>query len=198
MIDSVSLLVLSFRVALVATLIEALRRRHVPATVNALVGLVVAFLPAAVDALLTPERLVVAPALPLWIAVAGFLHSLGMLGLYDSTWWWDHLTHTVSAALVAAFLYAAALTGLLPVGRSSGVAAVATLTLTLLVGVGWELIELVARTVAERYDVDPVLVHYGRTDTLYDLVFDVVGAVFVVAFDLRLFVPVVEQLAAHL
>ncbi|WP_435118430.1 hypothetical protein [Halolamina sp. C58] len=124
--------------------------------------------------------------LTFWVAVAGFLHALGMLGRYESVGWWDHLTHTLSAALVAALLYAALLV------VAPGNAVVGTLLGTFALGVLWEIGELIARDVAERYDIEPVLVHYGRRDTALDLVFDVVGAGLVLTLDLRSFLPVAE------
>lgn len=133
--------------------------------------------------------------LAVWLATAGVLHSVGMLGSYESTWWWDHLTHGVSAALVAALVYAG-LVAVLPdpgvVPRSVAVATVAVAG-TMVVGVAWELVELVAREVGDRLDVDPVLVYYGRRDTALDLVFDLVGALVVVGVDLRVFVPLAER-----
>jgi hypothetical protein len=45
--------------------------------------------------------------LVLWITVAVFLHSVGSLGLYSEYQWYDEITHTVSAALIAALGYAA-------------------------------------------------------------------------------------------
>ena len=109
-----------------------------------------------------------------------------MLGRYDSVWWWDHLTHTLSAALAAALLYA----GLLVVAPAIAVAG--TVLTIVVLGVLWEAGELFAREVADRYDIEPVLVHYGWRDTALDLLFDVVGAGVVVALDVRLFRPVVE------
>ena len=189
--------VLALRVAVVGTLVEALRQRNASAAVNALFVLVVAFLPP-IAALASGGAVDVDPVVALWLAAAGFLHSLGMLGLYerDTTWWWDHLTHTVSAALLAALLYAGLLVGVAgapEVALSTEAVAGLTILFTLAMGVFWELVELVAREVGERFDVEPVLVHYGRRDTALDLLFDVVGAVLVVGLDLRLFVPLVEQ-----
>ena len=192
--------VVALQVAIVGTLVEALRQRNYSAAVNAVVVLVVAVLPAIVE-FASAGGVTVRPGVSLWVALAGFLHSLGMLGLYEheTTWWWDHLTHTVSAALAAALLYAGLLVG---VARSPGITlsspAVAGLTVgfTLTAGVFWELVELVARDVGKRFDVEPVLVHYGRRDSVLDLVFDVVGAVLVVALDLRVFVPLAEQFPA--
>lgn len=133
------------------------------------------------------------PALTFWIAVASVLHCLGMLGRYESIWWWDHLTHAFSASLAAALLYAWLL-----VGGPEGVASAAVIAGTLLgilaLSILWEMGELLAREVARRYGIEPVLVHYGWRDTAYDLVFDVVGAALVIALDLRLFVPTVESI----
>lgn len=113
--------------------------------------------------------------------------------MYESTWWWDHLTHTVSGVLVAALIYAGLVVTRPTTG--SGSVAAATVLFTFAVGVSWELLELVAREVGERYDIEPVLVHYGWRDTAFDLGFDLVGALLVVLLDLRIFVPVVDQFA---
>jgi hypothetical protein len=186
--DAVAGLALVLQLAILGTLGEAVRRWNVAAIVNALFALAVAVLPA-VAAVLVPS-VVIDPTVPLWIALAGFLHSLGMLGLYESVWWWDHLTHTVSAALVAALLYAALVVAFTP---STGVLAIATLVFTFAVGVFWELIELVAREVGDRLDVEPVLVHYGWRDTAFDLLFDVVGALLIVGFEVGVFVPLIDR-----
>lgn len=184
--------------ALVLALFVAVRRRNVAAAVNALVALAAALLPLplATGLRLSGGSVVLAPELPLWVAAAGLLHSLGMLGLYESVWWWDHLTHTVSATLVAALLYAGVIvtagTRAIPALSPAAVAAV-TVGYTFAVGVFWELIELVARAVGERYDIEPVLVHYGWRDTAYDIGFDLTGAVLVVALDVRLFVELAAR-----
>jgi len=189
--------VLALRVAVVGTLVEALRQR------NARRRSTRSSFSSSPSCRPSPRSrpggaVDVDPVVALWLAAAGFLHSLGMLGLYerDTTWWWDHLTHTVSAALFAALLYAGLLVGVAgapEVALSTEAVAGLTILFTLAMGVFWELVELVAREVGERFDVEPVLVHYGRRDTALDLLFDVVGAVLVVGLDLRLFVPLVEQ-----
>jgi hypothetical protein len=45
--------------------------------------------------------------LVLWITAAMFLHNIGSLGLYANYQWYDEITHTVSASLIAALGYAA-------------------------------------------------------------------------------------------
>ena len=177
-------------VALLAALYVGYRRGDTAAVVNAAAAVLLVFVPPALTATVAegaePTRIA---ALTLWVALAGFLHALGMLGRYESVWWWDHLTHTLSASLAAALLYA----WLLVTGAGNAVAL--TLLGIVALGVLWEVGELIARQVADRYDIEPVLVHYGRRDTAFDLVFDLVGAALVVALDVRLFVPVIESLA---
>jgi hypothetical protein len=190
MLDALGTLTLVLQGGIAGALLVGLRRRNPSAAVNAAVALGLALLPT-----LAFGRLAgIGSILSLWIAAAGFLHCLGMLGLYESITWWDHLTHTVSAALVAAVCYAA----LLVVGAGTGLPDTplsvpsATVLLTVAVGVFWELVELVARDVGERFDVQPVLVHYGWRDTVLDVGFDALGALAVVLFDLAVFVPILE------
>ncbi|CCQ33977.1 hypothetical protein HLRTI_002018 [Halorhabdus tiamatea SARL4B] len=200
MFDFLTFLALSLQGAILGLLVVAVRRRNVPAAVNALASLALAVVPTALELgfRAVGEPLALDPLLAVWLGVAGFLHSIGMLGLYDSTWWWDHLTHTISAALVAAFFYAALLVAVPSVPARTPVVGVGAITVatTFAIGVFWELIELVARDVADRLDVDPVLVHYGWRDTAIDLVFDVVGAVVIVVLDVQVFVSIVEQFPA--
>lgn len=196
MVEPVHVVVVSLQVTVLAVLAESVRRSNVAAAVNALVALLAA-VAIAVVAFVAPAafgwRVEVGPALPLWFSVAAVLHVVGMTGLYESVWWWDHITHAVSSALVAALLYAGVLVGGVAGGPTASTAGAVTLVLTIAVGVVWELVELVARDVGEHLDVEPVLVHYGWRDTAYDLVFDVVGALVVVGLDLRTFVPLAEQ-----
>ena len=177
---------------IVAALVEGIRRESGAVVVNAVAALGVTAVPSAV--LLSLEA---GPALvwdiTLWAAAASFLHSLGMLGLYESVDWWDHLTHTLSAGVLAAAFYPMSLVAWSDTAELTLAVAGATVGLTLAAGIAWEILELVARELGKRYDIEPILVHYGRRDTALDLVFDVVGAVLVLTLDVRLFLPVVEQ-----
>jgi hypothetical protein len=196
MVDLLFIAAISLQLGLVALLVVAVRRANHAATINAAVVLVLALVPYGVHLVVQDPgtaNAVLDPLLLAWIAFAGFIHTIGMLGTYDSTWWFDHLAHTVSAALVAALVYAALLVSSPRVGWfDPSIVPVEGLTVvaTLAIGVVWELLELVARELGERYGIEPVLVHYGRRDTALDLLFDVVGAVVVVTLDLRPFVPV--------
>lgn len=198
MIDPVSLGVAVLQAGILAVLAVALRRGNLAAVANAVASLAAALVPVvgevALRSTVAPD-FGIGPGLALWVAAAGLLHSVGMLGPYDSVGWWDTLTHAVSAALVAALVYGSLVVLARDGGRWVTTAAVAPLTvgLTLAGGVFWELIELVARAVGERYDVEPVLVHYGWDDTAVDLVFDAAGAAVVVLLDVRIAVPIAER-----
>lgn len=181
------------RVALVVALLFGIRRWNASLLVNALVALGATFLPALVEVSLATSygvRTSVDELVTFWIASAGFLHTVGMLGWYESKWWWDHVTHLVSAAFVAAAFYgcvhgiAIASTGRQP---STAFAVGLTLAFTLSVGVFWELVELVVHRYSRELGVESVLIPYGRRDTALDLVFDAVGALLVVGLDVRIF-----------
>lgn len=185
MIDPRSAVTAVLLAAILLTLVVAVRRRDVAAAINSAVAVAVVAVPFVLPAVAGPG----APTtLALWLAVAALLHAVGMLGPYDSVRWWDTVTHFVSASFVATLWYAGALVGDVPWP------AVTAVLLTFVAGLWWELLELVARELGEALEIEPVLVHYGRRDTLVDLAVDVVGAVAVVALDVRAFVPVVDRL----
>lgn len=194
----VSNAVIVFQAAIVLAVLEGVRRRNLSAVGNGLLALGAALFPAILRTLLRwgpGVSLDFGPELSLWIAVAGLIHAVGMLGLYDTVWWWDHLAHTVSAALVTAIAYAAVIVAsragsYAPVSSTAIVGT--TVGLLLLFAVFWELIEVLARYVAERYDIGPFLVIYGPYDWAYDLAYNLVGAGLVLVLDLRVFVPVFE------
>jgi hypothetical protein len=185
---------IGLQAGILVALAEGCRRRNAPAVVNASLSFLVAVLPLLVELVAgsslgwSAESEVV---LTLWIAAAGLLHSVGMLGLYESVDWWDHLTHTFSAALLAALVYA----GMIVVAGQGGLPPVdwvgaVTVLFVLLAGVWWELVELFARDIGQRYGIEPVLVYYGVLDTALDLVFDLVGVLLIVLLDVRVFVPI--------
>ncbi|WP_318570738.1 hypothetical protein [Salinigranum marinum] len=164
------------RVALVAVAVVGVRRRDPSAVANAAVALAGTFLPDAVE-----RRYAVTfrPWQRLYTESAMLTHAVGMLGPYDDVWWWDHLTHTHSATLLGGVVHAVArrrdrdpLPHVLA-GVAGG-------------GALWELAEYATHGLSRRIGFDPVLVSYGRTDTLLDLLFNLVGALLVVAFADRL------------
>ena len=186
--------------ALVGSLLVGIRRRNASIAVNALVALGATFVPRFVELALYVSRGVAVSIdglVPFWIAAAGVLHMAGMWGLYEhgTTWWWDHVTHVVSAAFVAAVAYGG-IQGIAlatpELRLSTSAVALFALLFTLAVGVLWELVELVVHRYSRALGVESVLIPYGRRDAALDLAFDAVGAALVLLFDVQIFVSVAQ------
>lgn len=163
--------------AILTILLVGSLERNVSVVVNAIFALGITLLP---GVLANDFDVHLGSGLSLFITVAVFLHSLGMVGLYDRFWWWDHLTHVLSAALVASIGYATtrALDDYSEAVYFPGeFLAVFVFLFTVALGVLWELAEHVGREVAIAGGFEPVLIVYGLEDTMWDLVFDMVGAV---------------------
>jgi len=146
--------------------------------------------------------------LTLWITAAVFLHAFGSVGLpgtsfspYTSLWWYDHVTHALSASVVAAGGYA--ITRALDV-HSDDVhfprefMVVFIFLFVLAFGVLWEVIEFSVSALSGLVGLGTVLTQYGLEDTMLDLVFDTVGAVIVALWGGARLGGVVDALAARL
>lgn len=176
-----------------------IRDSNLVLTVNAALSLGVALFPAVVELLtdvIFDYYVGFGPEVHIWLAGAALIHTVGMYGLYESVWWWDHLAHTVSATLVAGGVYASLIvleghSG--DISLSLGAIATLTVLLTFLLGVFWELLEVITRDISKALGKEPMLVPYGRWDTMLDLAFDVFGAVIVIGLDLRLFVELASN-----
>lgn len=186
------------QVAIGVILLVGLFERNSSVVVNATLALGASFLPALLS---RDYHIHLHPGLLLWITTALFLHSLGMLGLYDNVWWFDHVTHTLSATIVAAVGYVTA--------RAIDVhsddiylpprfMALYILLFTLAFGVFWEELEFAVRVGADVFGYEAILVQYGLGDSLADVFFDSVGALLVALFGTQVFTSVVDALAARL
>lgn len=164
------------RCAILTVFIEGVRRWDVSAIVNAVFTLASTYLPAIVT---RQYDIGFRPWQRVYMETAMLTHAVGMLGLYDDTWWWDHLTHTHSATLVGGVVHVAALRrGRDPHPR----------VLVVIVGGGvlWELMEYATHALTNRLGLQPVLIPYSIRDTLVDLVFNLLGALLVLLFGDRL------------
>jgi hypothetical protein len=164
------------RYGIVAVFVVGIRRRNLGAVVNALLALVLSFLPGVTERIFDVEF---RPWQRLYTATALLNHAVGMLGPYEEVWWWDHLTHTHSASVLGGLVHTfARRRGRDPRPR----------VLAVVVGLGvlWELVEYVIHATFRRVGLEPILVPYGRRDTVFDLLFDLVGALLVLAFGDRL------------
>jgi hypothetical protein len=186
------------QVAIGAVLVVGLVTRNLGVIVNAALALAVTFVPAL---LRRDYRIHLGPGLTLWITLALSLHAFGMLGAYDEVWWFDHLTHTLSATIVAAGGYVivrAIDEWSESISLPPRFVFVFVLLFTVGLGVLWEVLEYAARAGADLLGVDPVLVQYGLEDSLLDLLFDTVGAVLVAAFGTDLVSDLVGTVARRL
>ncbi|WP_115863649.1 hypothetical protein [Halorussus litoreus] len=173
----------AIRYGLVAVFGEGVRRRNPGAIANAVGSLAATYLPNLVESQWNVEF---RPWQRVYAGVAMLAHAIGMLGPYDDTWWWDHVTHTLSATLFGGVVHAAARRrGRDPRPRVLGAVVCA--------GVVWEILEYTIHAVSRRLGVEPLLVHYSTRDTVLDLVFNVMGALLVVVFGDRLLGNFVED-----
>ena len=132
-------------------------------------------------------KIVVPPLLNLWICVALFLHVLGgVMGYYDHVWWWDNLTHFISAGLISILGFTVLFT-ITHLSDSlyvpSMVIPIIILLFILATGVVWEIFEFFA---------DQILgtdMQYSLEDTVYDMMFNTVGALFSSALGYLYFLP---------
>ena len=158
--------------ALLGVAVLGVRRRSPGAVANAVLALAATYLPGVLE-----RRYDVAfrPWQRAYADAAMLTHAVGMLGPYEDVWWWDHLTHTHSATLLAGIVHVATRRR----GRDPRPRVIAVVVS---VGLGWELMEHAIHWVARRLGFEPLLVPYGRTDTFFDLVFDLLGALLVLTF----------------
>ena len=146
--------------------------------------------------------------LTLWITSAVFLHVVGSVGIpgtsftpYQSIWWYDHLTHALSASIVAAVGYAAA--------RALDVhsdeiripprfMAVFIFLFVLAFGVLWEVIEFALGGLSGLFGFGRILTQYGLEDTMLDLIFNTIGGAVVAVWGGARLSGVVDALVTRL
>lgn len=190
---------------LLGILVVGIWDRNTGIIVNTAVGLAVTQL---VPLLERDYDIPMDPALTLWITGAVFLHAVGVIGvpgsprnLYASVWWYDHVTHALSASVVAAAGYATARAIDLhteKVRLPPRFMFVFILLVTLAFGVFWEVIEFVIGEIAATVGGGAVLTQYGLGDSMLDLVFDSFGALVVAVWGTAYLTDVAGALAERL
>lgn len=114
------------------------------------------------------------PGLVLWITIAMVLHIIGTLGVYKNYQWYDEVTHSVSATLIAGLGYASFRALELhsdDIDVPSEFRAVFIVVFVLSAGILWEVLE---------FALGGLVPVYGIDDIVTDLIFNAVGAVIVV------------------
>ncbi len=158
----------------------------------ALAGLVIGnmtWVPAALVSLFLSEvpsilhrdlRLVLPVELNLWIVLALFLHVVGgFSGFYDDVPGWDHLTHAMSASLVAVLGFVSVVVldkYVSAIYLPPPFLAFFIVMFTMSVGVCWELMEYI------NDELTGSMLQYSLDDTMVDLLFDSFGGFTVAAF----------------
>jgi len=157
----------------------ALLTRQFGLVINAGIPLTITFLPRAID---RKYGYAMGGGLAIWISGAAFLHAIGALGPYRMFGWYDQVTHTLSATVVAGAGYAVVVAieaehdGVVIPGRLRGVF---ILLFVLAFGLLWEIGEFMTGLVADLYGGQAVLAQYGVSDIALDLLFNLVGATIV-------------------
>ncbi len=122
-------------------------------------------------------RLVLPVELNFWIVIALFLHVAGgFSGFYDSIPGWDHLTHAMSASLIAALAFVV----VVAMDKYSDniflprpFLAMFISMFTMAIGVVWELMEYANDQLSGSH------LQYSLTDTMMDLFFDALAGLIV-------------------
>jgi len=194
-----------FQLSLVGFLFVGLYETDLGVTVNAGVALAITTLPAVLE---RDYQIPMDAGLTLWITGAVFLHALGTVGLpgmeasfYQAVWWWDHLTHALSASIVAGAGYATARAldeHLEELYFPPAFTFVFLLMLTIAFGVAWEVLEFALSELSGAVGAPPALTQYGVGDTLLDLLFDAAGAVVVATWGTAHLAGVTEALQMRL
>lgn len=167
-------------------------------TINAGAALLVSALPAIIR---REVGLRLDIGLVLWITAAVLLHSIGIMGPYREVWWWDYLTHALSASIIAGIGYAVARS----LDRYSDGVHLPEPYLTLFlflfvvaVGVLWEVLEFAATKAGEALGTEPALIIFGVSDIVTDLVFTAIGGLLVVLWGRGYFRGLVRKLGRFL
>jgi hypothetical protein len=162
-----------------------LERQSPNIIINALLGLGVTFLPATLQ---RDHEIPMDAGLTLWITAAAFLHAIGIIGipgtgqsLYGSIPYYDHLTHALSASVVAGVAYA---TVRAFDEHSDGIHLpprymfVFILVFVMAFGVVWEIIEFSVAILGNTTGVGSTgFTQHGLDDTMLDLAFNSIGGI---------------------
>lgn len=176
------LLTRGMQVILIGIVIYGLVFSQPKAITNGFVALLITLAPAVLE---RNYRIPLDPWLGLWITTAVFLHTMGSAGLYAQIGWWDHLTHAMSASLVAAVGYTFARAVDLHSERihlPRKYAFVYILIFVMAFGVIWELFEFGLDILADATGIVMPLAQHGIDDTVRDMMFNTLGALIVATF----------------
>ncbi|WP_319506160.1 hypothetical protein [uncultured Methanolobus sp.] len=165
------------QVVLFILVIAGILLKDLSTAVNATTGLALTFVP---NIITRKYNIPIDTGLVLWLTLAIFLHSLGTFAFYDNVLRWDHVTHALSACVVAAAGYT--LIRAIDIYADEiyippKVLFLFILLFVLAMGVVWEIIEFVSDELTSGLGYNAILAQHGIGDTMMDLVFDLFGAI---------------------
>lgn len=181
-IDNQRRLTRGIQVLLVALVVYGVVAGEPKAITNGTISLLITFVPALME---RNYKLPIDPWLGLWITLAVFLHTAGSAALYARIGWWDHVTHAMSASLIAGvgYTFARAIdihSEQIYLPRQFYFAYVLVIVLSF--GVIWELFEFGLDILRDETGITMPLAQHGLDDTIRDLMFNSVGAIAVAVF----------------
>ncbi len=184
----------AMQVVLAGLVVYGFLRGNSKAVVNGSITLLITFVPALLE---RRYDLPLDPWLALWLTAAVFLHVLGSSGLYVHIPWWDHVTHALSASLVAGAGYTVARAIDLhheDITIPSRIAFVYLFVVVLAFGVVWELFEFGLDVAAQETGLTMPLAQHGLDDTVKDFMYNSLGALVVGVFGQAHLVGVAETI----
>lgn len=173
------LLVRALQTALAGLVAYGAATLRVGIAINGTVALAVTLVPAV---LRREYDYVMDAGLVLWVTVAVFLHSVGTVGLYARYPWYDEVTHTLSATVVAGVgytLFRAVECHSDYIGVPSEFRVAFVVVFVLAAGVAWEIVEFASEGIASVTGAPAPLLVAGVDDIVTDMIFNAVGAALV-------------------
>ncbi|WMW26380.1 hypothetical protein RE474_06645 [Methanolobus sediminis] len=162
---------------LILLLLFGILRKDLSTTINATTGLILTFVPHMIT---RKYHIKQDTGLVLWLTLAIFLHTIGTFEFYNYIDNWDHVTHALSASVVAAAGYTLIRAIDIYVDEiyiPPRVLFIFILIFVLAMGVIWEIIEFLSDELTSTLGYNAILAQHGIGDTMLDLVFDLLGAI---------------------
>lgn len=147
--------------------------------VNSMIPLLISFIPDYIDWRYSYS---IGLILTLWISLAGFLHALGALILYDIYGWYDQVAHGVSGSVVAGIGYGVvkALDEYSQDVEFPGKFRFLFIIIVVMAfGVFWEILEFALAQIGKMLGEDPLLSQHGTDDIVHDLALNMAGGIIV-------------------
>jgi len=173
--DRLKLASRAMQAGMVAVVVAGYATHNLTWVPAAVISIFVSFIP---SILRRDLDLVLPIELNFWIVLALFLHVVGgFSGFYNTVPGWDHITHLMSASLIAVIGFVVVVTldkYVETIYLPRPFLGLFIIMITMAVGVFWELMEFANDSIAHTH------LQYGLADTMFDMMFDAFGG-FVVA-----------------